>query len=265
MADDYALSVVLLTIDTGGDTPLYVTTHYTDYVYDENTYTHMPSISVPALKDTGDLSTEDVKIEGIPIESGILGYISNHLPYSRVRVSIQELLVYTDDSIDVIYHFEGLLYQAIPYHGQGYMTFVCRDLRYYTDMTAGIPCTEQCAALYFGDKVCAKEVLTESHVVDSIDGLNLTVVGALVNTTPLLYNKGYVEKDGVRIKIKYHESGLTFQLAKNPPSFWIGEYVKLYAGCDRRLATCRSIHDNESRFQGLGYGMVDYNALSETT
>jgi hypothetical protein len=258
MTDTTLTSTVLIGLEASSLEGAWLTNANQEYLYGGHTYVSVPSIEVSDINNTGDLSDNEIKIEGVPILPGFLSLIAGHMPYSRVEVTVMEVL---DDS--VIHLYKGLLYQAEPEYMTGYIRLVCKDLKYYTDITAGIPCTEQCAVLYFGDKLCGKAVYTESHTVESVDGVDLTIADDLNNTTSLLFNKGYIEKGAVRIKIKYHESGRVFQMDKYAPSSWVGAQVAIYAGCDRRIQTCRTIHDNESRFMGLGYSMVSYNPLYE--
>jgi len=259
MTDTFKTSIVLVSAVAGGAEGVWLTTHDSNYDYGGKTYLSVPSMIVPEILCSGVMGNEELKIENIPILPGFLANVAGHMPYSQIRVQIKEILDGT-----VVHHYNGLVYQAEPEYGTGYIRLICKEMKYYTDITAGIPCTEQCAALYFGDKLCGKSVYQESHIVASVSGANLTISTDLNNLTPFLFNKGYVEKGTVRIKIKYHASGRTFQLAQYVPASWVGYQVAIYSGCDRRIQTCRAIHNNESRFMGLGFSMVDYNAMYES-
>jgi len=143
------------------------------------------------------------------------------------------------------------------------MNIIFKGWKYYTDITAGLPCTEQCAWGALGNRGCGASVVEEEHTVDSVSGYTLTITDSLVDTRAFLFNKGYIEKGGARIKIKYHETGNTFQLSKPAPATWVGSTITIYSGCDRQLSTCRDVYDNEERFMGLGVAMVDYNPFYE--
>jgi hypothetical protein len=259
MIDTSLTSVVLVSLEASSLEGAWLTSNDSPVVSGGRTYVSVPSMDIAEISNKGDLSDNEVKIDGVPILPGFLSLIAGHMPYSKVEVKIIEVV-----GGIVTNHYRGLLYQAEPEYGTGYIRLICKELKYYTDITAGIPCTEQCAVLYFGDKLCGKAVYTESHTVESVDGVNLTIAADLNNTTPFLFNKGYIEKGAVRLKIKYHESGRVFQMSQYAPAAWIGSQVAIYAGCDRRIQTCRTVHNNEARFMGLGYSMVDYNALYES-
>lgn len=256
--DTYNTSIVLIDIQASVTDIVRLTTDASAYTYDGELYAPTPSIKIDKYKNTGDLSDQEFKLNNIPILDGFLTYIANHMPYSEITVTVTELLDGTP-----LHHYKGKVYQALPEYGTGYMSLICRTVKYYTDLPAGVPCTEQCACLYFGDKLCGKTVYSEVHGVAGVSGAEMTISSDPYDSTTLLFNKGYVEFGSVRIKIKYHSSGRVFQLSKYPPSSWVGESVTIYAGCDRRIQTCKGIHNNEERFMGLGYSMVDYNALYE--
>lgn len=265
MADSESYSVILLSLYAGASGGVYITNSIEDIDYGGNTYVTMPALEVDFPPVSGSLDAPDCKIKGLTIQGSFLTELSNHAPFSSIEVHILDATIdlATGAVSSVSYPFSGLVYQAVPMPLIGTMDIICKDWKYYMDITAGMPCTEQCAWQYLGGKGCGVSVHSEPQVVDSVSGLSLVVDGPLADTTTLLFNKGYVEYEGMRIKIKYHSSGLSFQMSKAPPSDWVGKTVTLYAGCDRSLNTCKNIHNNEANFLGLGYAMVDYNALYE--
>lgn len=263
MTDVARTSIVLIAVTASDIEGAWLTTNSSDFVYGGKTYVAVPSIEVEAVHNMGGGNTGDQIIKSVPASPGFLTAISNHMPYSRVAVKIIELQVADNGSYETFTIFNGLLCQVEVSHSSGFLKLICKDRRYYIDMTVGIPCTEQCAALWFGDKLCKKVVYHETVFVEAVSGVTLTLNAPPSVTTPLLFNKGYMEKGEVRIKIKYHHSGNSFQMDRYPPSSWVGMSVVLYAGCDRRLETCRNIHKNEARFAGLGYSMIDYNPMYE--
>lgn len=209
------------------------------------------------------LDSPECKVSNIPATSGtLIGNIYDRLPYSKVEILIYDFEV---DSSFVIQNahltFRGLLYQTKNMLTTRYLTIIAREDKYYFDKTAGVVCTEQCGVFKFGDKICGKTPAQESAVIDSIDGTTVTLTGAL-SGSDWLYNGGYIEYNELQIKIQYWESGDTLYLTSRPPDSWIGETITVIEGCDRTLTSCRR-KSNESNFFGLGYSMVDFNALSE--
>lgn len=263
--DSYEYSVVLLDLDTGNEIA-YITNSPVAVTYDTHIYRPCPSMKLSPAPLTGDFSTNEYKIEGLDNTLDVVSGLAANLPYSRVEHTLREVF-FDGDGIQtgVQYLHRGFVYQCIVGTYRNTTALILQDHKYYTDTTAGIPCTEMCAAPFFGDSlVCKKTVYSETHTIASISGNVITLSGALTDTTPFLFNNGYIELGAQRIKIKYHNTGLDFQMSRIIPASWEGETVEVYAGCDRKLATCRDIHDNEARFLGLGIAMVDYNPLYET-
>ena len=146
--------------------------------------------------------------------------------------------------------------------GTGYVELVIKDSKYYLDIPAGVPCTEYCFVSHFGDRLCQATVQTFPVVIDTISGNDVIVAAAPVAAN-FLFNKGFFKLNGTSIKVKFWESGTTFQTSEQMPASWAGRVVELVSGCDKSLTSCRDIHDNEEHFSGWGYSMVDYNPQYE--
>ena len=242
--------------------------HTTVLVHDGFTFAPAAEIDYSKIGSASmDLSTKPSKIKNIPAVSGSLfGLIYDRLPYGHVEVFIYELDVdiLTDTVNSGRLIVKGLVYNASSHLSSRVLDLEIREDKYYFDKVGGIVCTEQCAVAYFGDKICKKTVTSVTGVVDSVAKTVLTLTSTPAGAT-FIYNNGYIEFEGLRIKIAYWESGAVFSLSEIPPDSWAGETVTITVGCDRTLASCRDIHNNESEFFGLGYSMVDYNALYEET
>jgi len=263
--DETKYSVTLVDLEASPAQSDHLTNEGDNRIYGINVYRSVGSLELGIHRIGSALDTKEYEISNIPIQGTFLAQLSNNYPFSSIAVTVRELDIDIDTDAVLTERtlFKGLVYQAAPMPLQGHMKLLCRGWKYYTDITAGVPCTEQCAWSVLGGRGCGASVTIEHHVVDSVSGLNLTIVGPLIDTTPFLFNKGYVELDGARIKTKYHQSGNIFQLDTAPPSDWVGELVTLYSGCDRQLSTCRSIYNNEINYLGLGFAMVDYNPFYE--
>jgi len=212
-----------------------------------------------------DTTTTSFKISDIPAISGtIFGNIYDRIQYGRIEAYIYELEVdiLTNAVISGRLIVKGLVYTASSFLGARILELEIKEDKYYWDKTGGVVCTEQCAVAYFGDKICKKTITTVTGVVQSVVKTALTLTSTPAGAT-FIYNNGYIEFEGLRIKIAYWESGATFSMSEIPPASWVGETVNIAIGCDKTLQSCISIHNNESEFFGLGYSMVDYNALFE--
>lgn len=208
--------------------------------------------------------TASCRISNIPAEVGTLaGNIYDRYPYDRVEIFIYDFEVDDDFVIQNAYIiYFGRLYRGKSSLAARYLEIEAKEEKYYYDKTAGIVCTEQCSAAYFGDKLCGKTPIEENAVIDSINSTVVTLTEA-PSAADWTFNNGYVEYGGMRIKIQYWQSGAVLSLITVPPASWEGATVKLVGGCDRTLTSCRR-YENESEFSGLGYSMVDYNSLTES-
>lgn len=209
-------------------------------------------------------NSSSCRITNIPAGAGsLIGDIYDRVPYSKVEVVIYAFEVNSSFAVTAAHMiYRGLLYRAQSSMLARYANLEAREDKYYFDKTAGVVCTEQCGAAYFGDKVCGKAITTVSKVVDSISGSSLTLTSAPAGAN-YLYCNGYVEYDGVRIKISYWQSGAVLNLISPAPASWDGKTISVVAGCDRTLSTCKNVHNNEANYFGCGYSMVDYNAVVE--
>jgi len=264
--DSNKYSVILVSLEASETEGAYLTNAGYPLSYEGNTYQNVEGLKVDLPAESGGLDKDEGKLEGVGInDSSFLTRLSNHYPFSKVEVTVRELDIdlSTDSVSDVRTLFTGLVYQATPMPLTGYMNIIFKGWKYYTDITAGLPCTEQCAWGVLGNRGCGASVVEEEHTVAAVSSYTLTILGSLSDTRSFLFNKGYIEKEGARIKIKYHETGNTFQLSKPAPATWVGSTITIYSGCDRQLSTCRDVYDNEERFMGLGVAMVDYNPFYE--
>jgi hypothetical protein len=235
------------------------TTHWTSATYGTGTYTPMQALEVEPIVESSDLSKE-CTINGLQIAGNILQGLATHLPYPAVNVEI----FYGEVDINNIVQnkttiYIGLVYQSLPRLASGYMSLICRDRKYFTDRSAGIPCIEQCHAAFFGDsKICQASVTRKEFTIQSATNNYITVTEPVTDPNKS-FHKGYIEFAGVVIGIRYWVSGQVFQLRRPIPQSWVGLKVEFAYGCDKTIDMCRNVHNNESRFLGAGFGMMDYD------
>lgn len=216
-------------------------------------------------KIAADLTTSSFKVSNIPaIDGTLFGDIYDRVQYGHVEVFIYELEVDISDSSVTSGRkiMKGLLYQGKSRIDARVLHLEIKEEKYYYDKIGGVICTEQCSVAFFGDKICKVVVTSVIGTVLSVAGSALTLTATPAGAT-LVYNNGYIEKDGLRIKIANWESGAVFSMSEIAPASWIGASVEVFTGCDRTLESCRDVHNNESEFFGLGFSMVDHDALFE--
>lgn len=263
--DAFEYSSVLVKLDAGEGVVQYITNSPIPVTHGGSDYTPTPSLAISPTASTGDLSTGEYRLSGIPHRGTIIPKLAVNAPFQQIAVSVTEVFY---DMLDVPVHvdllFKGYIAEVTSTRFRKLMELTLKDHKYYTDTTAGIACTELCAAPYFADgKYCTASLTTEAHTVASIDGVNLTILTALSHTTPYLFNHGFISFGAERIKIQNHTAGLVFQMARTVPLDWDGQAIVISSGCDKQLATCASVHGKEDRFMGMGIAMVSYNPMFE--
>lgn len=265
--DSFEYSAVLIDLDAGEGEAYHLTNSPEDITHGGNLYKACPGMEIPESTISGDFSTEEYRINNLNASFPVLIGLAANLPYPKVRADVKEVF-YDLDGVETAtqYLLRGFVYQVFSRRRLNQVDLSLKDAKYYLDTTAGVACTELCAAPYFGDPyICKKAVYSESHEIASISGYEITLTGPLLDSTAGLFRSGYMEYGAQRIKVKYHDTGLVFQMARRVPVEWDGADITLYAGCDKQLTTCRNIHSNEDRFLGLGIAMVDYNIYYEST
>lgn len=271
MADNtkYGVPAIAIRVPiSGGFISAALCSHTSALTHDGFTFAPAAEIDYSKMGSASmDLTTKPSKIKNIPAASGSLfGNVYDRVRYGHIEAFIYELDV--DIDTDVVNSgrliVKGLVYNASSHLSGRVLDLEIREDKYYFDKVGGVVCTEMCAVAYFGDKICKKTVSLVTGVVDSVVRTVLTLTVTPAGVT-FIYNNGYIEFEGLRIKIAYWESGAVFSMSEIPPDSWVGETVTVVIGCDKTLASCRVPHDNESEFFGLGYSMVDYNALFEET
>ncbi len=194
--------------------------------------------------------------------------ISNGEPHSPIFVEIWELIESVDGGDDEIKLFSGRVSKVFDnFQGkQNQIKIEARTWKGKLDIPMGVIATHQCPWIFTGEG-CEVVARTFAGTVLSISGFSVTLTAA--PSTPVTFferefHRGYMKRDGLRITIRDWQSGAVFEMTKPPPQEWVGEAVTLVAGCDKTIETCRDIHDNEDRFNGMGFAMLAYNPNYET-
>jgi hypothetical protein len=214
------------------------------------------------------LSEEGCEIAHVPVDSQELTQkLALAYPYGEVSVEIYSLEVQTDGTVNastVWKLWEGKIYSLKKHLLNDYISIVSKNVKYYTDVQAGVVCVEGCAHAYFGDTHCGKAVYSENVTVNTISGLTVGFT-ARPSGVNHLYRSGYLEYEGLEITIKEWTGspGTEAELVSPAPASWLNKLMKIYAGCNRTYETCRDIHNNTTNGLFLGLNMVDYNAYFE--
>lgn len=112
-------------------------------------------------------------------------------------------------------------------------------------------------------RVFGKKVLRGIHSVDE-DIVRLLEDLPDPNSTGTRFRDGYIERDGIAIKIRDQISDKVLRLARPiPPEWMAGSTVVCVPGCNGQIDTCRTEWDNESQFTAPGYAIPNYNPMYE--
>ncbi|MFX8857952.1 DUF2163 domain-containing protein [Acinetobacter baumannii] len=116
------------------------------------------------------------------------------------------------------------------------------------------------------DSACG--LLSADFAVNTIIGVNSTSNRILceLNQPQGWFTQGVVEflegaNIGIKRTVRLHEAGsliLTLPLLKMPE---IGEAIRVYPGCDKRLDTCTNRFNNRSRFRGAPFVPVPETSI----
>jgi len=259
--DTQLYSVTTVTIEASPSEIIRFCNRSENLVLNDDIYFSAPAALFDVTRERAAVESDEFVVANIPSDVGIMAQITGHMPYSRIDVTVIEYVL--DSALEILdtrYIFRGLITTATPSLSAPYTTLVCRNPLYYLDVSVGVPCTEYCAASYFGEPLTCGAIVQHTPIyIDSVDLYNATIVDDQTGVTQYFWNKGYFEYLGTRIKIKFWQAGQVFQTSKPVPASSVGRQVELFSGCDRRLQTCRNIHNNEINFFALGHSMQDYD------
>lgn len=193
--------------------------------------------------------------------------ITEGRPFPPTTVKIEEKTINdTDDNIRLI--FSGTMNLAIRNPGgrSGIVRIKAQGAKNDLDQALGFSTNDVCGWVFGDLKTCGLDLspLVETGPLEIINNteVKITTLDAHPNR---YWRRGFVERDGLKIRIREWQSGTTFFLSKLPPLDWDtgqGADVNVTPGCDKTIVVCR-FWDREISFSGLGFAMQDYNPIFE--
>lgn len=241
---------------------------YTDWTTDVGsgglTYQSTPKMQVKPIRDSGVMEDKPCTLV-LPLD-GFTSDLSSGEPHAPVYVQVKERLDGDTDTV-VKTRYVGKV-DLVTRNYQKKVDLVgieCRSWKSYLQGSGGLTAEHQCIWTVYDPLTCraSKQSKVSTGIVDTLDDFSMVITG-LPSQTGFFWHRGWVEVDGLRLMIRYWQSGDTFLMARRPPSRWLGQECTVTAGCDHLVQTCRDKHNNESNFSGLGYGMTPYNPVFET-
>lgn len=275
------------------DTPdvLLLTNHLDGVTIDADDYTPLQALEFTFPKLTGGLQEDETKIE-LPV-----GYLDTELhtgPHARVAVLIYEF-VDGDSGDEQVVAFRGEIFRVVanPQDHDGTIALTCYGPKKMLEMSQTcVPASDKCVFKLFGPgcfivhtdtgpPLATTEDASEGPTVETeieaaeitlIDGQYVTVEVAEKTGRGRLWEDGYLEFRGLRLKIMEWDDadqtplggGLvttTFRLVKKPPTSWTAAILRAVPGCNKSIEKCRESYDNEKQFNGVGYASLAYNPM----
>lgn len=132
------------------------------------------------------------------------------------------------------------------------------------DFALGYQANEACSFTLADFKTCkvGLSAYKETTSLVSVDGLIITANG-ISEIRPGIWEKGYIERDGIRISIRYRqEETSTFHVGKLIPEDWIGKDITFVPGCRKTVPDCIG-WQNLAQFQGLGLNLPNRHPVFE--
>ena len=251
---------------------------YTNYDYDLVVEGHIYSSSGPIISREGislslgievdNLSmtidaTDNEKFDEIRV---VQAFHNGQMDGARFKLEriFMDINTPTDTSAGTIKLFEGRLIEP-EFDRNTIQVSVASDL---DDLNVQMPRNlyqPSCSNTLF-DSACG--LLRENFVVTTSIESNSTQSRILCSTNQPQgwFTQGVVEfmqgaNKGLKRTVRMHESGallLTLPLLEMPK---VGEVIKIYPGCDKRLETCDNRFNNRSRFRGAPFIPVPETAV----
>lgn len=237
-------------------------------------YVSVPAMEVKLPDNTGTLRVQMCKIT-MPMNDDTTTFLeplSRGTPFAPIRVTVLEVTRGLDasDTAQDLTLFQGWCRVSVrnPSNRRGFVRLEVETPKANLGKPIGISCNHECENTLY-EYPCSKAgswgpvANSEKKLgtVSSITGKTVSISGSLALAGSKTYHNGYVEVEGVRIRVRRWSSGApnTFYLAQQPPVEWISKSVACYPGCDKSITACRDIWNNEDSFLAVGYGIPAYD------
>lgn len=229
--------------------------------FSDKVYAALPAIQIDLAKQSGQAKDEPIKITMPPLSP--FDIMLQGGPHAPVIVLIQELDVL--DVSTIRYVFKGFIAKVLSGKNgrDDVIEITVNGLRAALDIPLGIPANNTCAWT-FGDFSCTKSLpaLRVSTLVTAIVATQITIA-SVAHPKPY-FDRGYVERNGLRIMVRNQIDASNLVLVNTPPANWLTSSVVITPGCNKSISDCRTKWSNEGQFGGLGLGIPRYHPVFET-
>lgn len=257
-----------------------------DTTFETNLYLSRPTMKIKLAVYSGMLKEQHPKIT-VPADTFLdaLSEGQSHAPVTlRIVVSLESDTPGSPVD-DVQELFRGLVAVSVR-NASGRLnqvTLKCVTWKHESDRPCGFQANPQCFWKFQGrgcivdsppgsgsfiSAVTPTVPATQAVTVLSIvrDLLTLTADPPGGPFSDLIYHRGFIEFDGLRLGIREWDgfgNVRQFLMERPAPDSWVGQGVSLHQGCDKSLLTCQNRYANDAFFGGMGAGIRDYNPVFE--
>lgn len=264
---DY-ISVVTATIEYG-DTTLRFCDADEDFSVGGDTFTSDPLLRAENPERSGSLEEDDGTLF-LSSEWQFLFDAALGRAFPTIKVSVVEYVlpdqVGGTQNAETIYHFRGRasVIELNPDGEEGVAKLTLLNPKQRTESPLDNLALERCRNDFGSGKVCQFGLSTadDPGTLTAISRNSVTITG-LPTRANRWYEDGYVEYQGLRIKIRYWTSGTSFVLTQVPPVQWeetLPLSVDVYPGCDRSVANCKTFGQTPN-FRGIGIDIPEFHPV----
>ncbi len=230
---------------------------------DLGTFSPLPDMEIRVPTNTGEINEQPLEIRVIRDGDALFQDLTTGEPHAPVTVEVYEEM-WDDTTANTpitMKHFSGRIVRAYRnFQGRSQLVKLeAVSIKSRLDVPMGLPCNPQCVWALF-DNNCQVPSIFYLGTLAAVGSGNTATVTGLAAQTGRYFERGYLERNGLRIGIREWQdtAATTFYLRQRVPADWVGQTVNVFPGCDKTIETCRSRWSNEQRFGGFGYAIPDY-------
>lgn len=242
-----------------------------DFVADGNTYTSDVNLRFEAPERSGLLEEDDGEL----FMSSVWTFLQQSVDgraFPPLTIEVVEYVMSSQipatPAADVLYHYRGkvAVSEINPDGEEGVCKLTSTNPKQRTEKSLDSLALERCRNDFGSMKVCQfdRDAVIQTGTMTVIDRNTVTITG-IPSQINGWFQDGYVEYQGLRIKIRDWRSGDTFVLTQIPPISWeesLPITVDVAPGCDKSRGNCNVFNQN-SVFRGIGIDIPDHHPVFE--
>lgn len=225
--------------------------------------TSLLEVRAAAITGVFERQTWEFDFPVVTAQQDLIDALGTGRAHSDITVTAVEYAIEAGEA-QVLTFLEGTITEVVRNPGgrAEILRFRSQTLKVETQRAVGMQADENCIWTFGNLKTCGKNIvnLREGGSLTAVDGLTVTITG-LGGQRDRYWNRGFVEKDGVRIKIKEWIQGTSFLLTRFVPLEWEANLpfnVDVVPGCDKTLKSC-SLWGQVTERLAPGEAIPEYN------